>query len=126
MPTLCARPADLETQVEDLRTQLDEAAAAAPAAAAAAPAAPAGTKHVEVQVRCNIPCDVSIMDDSTRFWISEEITGQQTFEGDIRQNSGLLAEASNLDQSGQLYVGVYENGELVAEDSDAQYAQIIY
>lgn len=66
------------------------------------------------------------MDDSTEFWVSEEITGQQTFEGDIPENSGLLAEASNLDQSGQLYVGVYENGELVAEDSDAQYAQIMY
>jgi hypothetical protein len=118
-----AEEQDLQAQVEHLRsekvnldTQLDDAAAAAPA----------GSRHIEVKVNCNIPCDVAIMDDTTDLWISEEITGQQTFEADIPQDSGLLAVASNLDQSGQLYVGVYENGELVAEDSDPQYAQIMY
>ncbi len=67
-----------------------------------------------------------IWDDNFDANVSEEITGEQTWEFDIAQNSGLLTEASNLDQTGSIYIAVYEDGKLVAEDTDPQYAQINY
>jgi len=134
---LQARVNNLEGENIDLRNQLEDAEAkasqhdqaAAPQQQAAAQqqaARPSGTKHVRVEVSCDIPCDVMIMDDNFEFDVAQQITGTKTFEDDIDANSGLLAEASNLDQSGNLYVGVYENGRLVAEDSDSQYAQVMY
>jgi TolA-binding protein len=129
---LQSRVDDLEADNSSLKNQLEnaEAQASNQNQQAAAPqqqaAQPSGTKHVRVEVSCDIPCDVMIMDDNFEFDIAEEITGTETFEADIKANSGLLAAASNLNQSGNLYVAVYENGELVAEDSDSQYAQVMY
>ena len=106
--------ADLKSQVEDLKSE-NNAQAAAP-----------GTKHVKVVVSSNIPVDVSISDDNFEWVRQGEITGNRTYEHDISDDSGLNVSASNFDQSGQVYVGVYEDGKLVAEDSDPQYARVFY
>ena len=109
--------ANLKAQVEDLKSENN--------AQAAAPAAP-GTKHVKVVVSSNIPVDVSISDDNFEWVQQGELTGNRTYEHDLSEDSGLTVSASNFDQSGQVYVGVYEDGKLVAEDSDPQYAQVLY
>ena len=106
--------ADLKAQVEYLKSE-NNAQAAAP-----------GTKHVKVVVSSNIPVDVSISDDNFEWVQQGEITGNRTYEHDLSEDSGLTVSASNFDQSGQVYVGVYEDGKLVAEDSDPQYAQVLY
>jgi cell division protein FtsB len=106
--------ADLKAKVEDLKSE-NNAQAAAP-----------GTKHVKVVVSSNIPVDVSISDDDFEWVQQGEISGNRTYEHDISEDSGLTVSASNFDQSGQVYVGVYEDGQLVAEDSDPQYARVRY
>jgi len=123
-----AQNEDLEARVSDLQAQIDELEDNQLQAQGPIQQQPSGTgtKHVTVKVSSNIPVDVLIWDDNFDADISEEITGKQTYEFDIAKNSGLLAEASNLDQAGNIYVGVYEDGQLVAEDRDPQYAQISY
>ena len=106
--------ADLKSQVKDLRSE-NNTQAAAP-----------GTKHVKVVVSSNIPVDVSISDDNFEWVRQGEMTGNRTYENDISEDSGLNVSASNFDRSGQVYVGVYEDGKLVAEDSDPQYARVFY
>jgi hypothetical protein len=114
--------ADLQKKLDDASKEAEKASGPVQVPAPAS----AGTKHVKVVVSSNIPADVSITDDNFDWVQQSEITGDKTYEHDIASDSGLLAEASNLDQEGQIYVGVYENGKLVAEDSDPQYAQVAY
>jgi hypothetical protein len=123
-----AQNEELEARVSDLQAQIDklEDNQSQPQAPVQQQPSGTGTKHVRVVVSSNIPVDVLIWDDNFDADISEEITGRQAYEFDIAKNSGLLAEASNLDQTGNIYVGVYEDGRLVAEDRDPQYAQISY
>jgi septal ring factor EnvC (AmiA/AmiB activator) len=119
---------ELEAQVADLQARVDELQANQSQGQEAIQQEPSGsgTKHVSVRVSSNIPVDVLIMDDNFDANVSEQITGRQTYEFDIAKNSGFLAEASNLDRSGNIHVAVYEDGKLVAEDSDPSYAQITY
>ncbi len=126
-----AQNAELEAQVADLQARVarvDELEANQSQGQRAAEQEPSGsgTKHVSVRVSSNIPVDVIIWDDNFDANVSEQITGRHTYEFDIAKNSGFLAEASNLDRTGNIHVAVYEDGNLVAEDSDPSYAQITY
>ena len=90
------------------------------ATASASPGASADgdTKHVEVVITSNKPADVSISDDSLNWYITEEIVGTETYERDIATSSGLSVSATTDAYQAQTTIEVYENGELVAQDSD--------
>lgn len=98
------------------------AGANATATASASPSASASatgdTKHVEVIISSNKPADVSINDDSLDWFITEEIVGTETYERNIAANSGLSVSATTDAYRAQTTIEVYENGELVAQDSD--------
>ena len=87
----------------------------------------AGLKHVKVVVSADVPVDVSIVDDTFDWSISEEITGTKTYENDIASDSGLLVGAMNSEMSGNVTIEVYENGQLKTQDTDSSgYAQVMY
>lgn len=92
--------------------------ATSPATTPATAPATGDTKHVKVVVTSSKPADVSINDDSLNWFITEEITGTETYEKDIAANSGLSVSATTDAYNAQTTIEVYENGELVAQDSD--------
>src|SRR5829696_3718519 len=76
------------------------------------------TKHVRIVITSSKPADVSISDDSLNWFITEEITGTETYEKDIAANSGLSVSATTNAYHAQTTIEVYEDGELVAQDTD--------
>jgi len=62
---------------------------------------------------------VSINDDSLNWFVNEEIVGTKTYERDIRENSGLSVTATTAAFNAQSTIEVYEDGSLVAQDSDS-------
>jgi hypothetical protein len=76
------------------------------------------TKHVKIVVTTNKPADVSINDDSLNWFITEEVVGTETYEKDIAADSGLSVSATTDSYRAQTTIEVYEDGELVAQDSD--------
>jgi len=95
--------------------------ASASASASASPEAGGAvdTKHVEIIITSNKPADVSIMDDSLRWFVNEEIVGTKTYERDIRENSGLSVSAITPTFRAQTSIEVYEDGSLVSQDTDS-------
>ena len=79
----------------------------------------ANTKHVKIIITSNKPADVSIYDDSFNWEVNEEIVGTATYERDVRENSGLSASAITDAWHAQTTIRVYEDGSLVAQDSDS-------
>ncbi len=94
------------------------ATATATASSNTGASATGGTKHVEIVITSNKPADVSINDDSLEWFITEEIVGTETYERDIAADSGLSVSATTEAYRAQTTIEVYENGELVAQDSD--------
>ena len=94
--------------------------ASASASASAEPEANAGadTKHVKVVITSNKPADISINDDSLNWFVNEEIVGTETYERDIRENSGLSVSATTQAYRAQTTIEVYEDGTLVTQDTD--------
>ena len=92
--------------------------ASASASGNASAAATGNTKHVEIVITSSKPADVSINDDSLNWFVTEEITGTKTYEKDIAANSGLSVSATTSAYHAQTTIEVYENGELLAQDSD--------
>ncbi len=80
--------------------------------------AAANTKHVKIIISSDKPADVSINDDSLRWFVNEEIIGTKTYERDIRENSGLSVSATTQAYRAQTTIEVYENGSLVTQDTD--------
>ena len=106
------------TQTEyDLFAGATDTASASSSASASA-GANGDTKHVEVVITSNKPADVSISDDSLNWFVTEEIVGTETYERDIATSSGLSVSATTDAYQAQTTIEVYENGELVAQDSD--------
>jgi|SRR5215210_127492 len=83
------------------------------------------TKHVRIVITSSKPADVSINDDSLNWFITEEITGTETYEKDIAANSGLSVSATTNAYHAQTTIEVYENGELVAQDSDPNGSAVV-
>ncbi len=77
------------------------------------------TKHVKIVISSNKPADVSISDDSLNWFINEEIVGTESYERDIPANSGLSVMAITQAYNAQTSIEVYEDGVLVAQDSDS-------
>ena len=103
------------------------ATATASATASAPESANANTKHVEIVISSNKPADVSIYDDSFNWAVNEEIIGSKTYERDIPQNSGLSVSAITDAYNARTTIQVYEDGSLVAQDSDSHgYALVTY
>ena len=96
----------------------DNPSATAPASSASSATPTGDTKHVEIVITSNKPADVSISDDRLDWFITEEIVGPETYERDIGANSGLSVSATTDAYRAQTTIEVYENGELVAQDSD--------
>jgi hypothetical protein len=94
------------------------ASTASGASASASASATDDTKHVKIVVTSNKPADVSINDDSLNWYITEEIVGTETYEKDIAADSGLSVSATTDAYHAQTAIEVYEDGELVAQDSD--------
>ena len=51
--------------------------------------------------------------------MNEEIVGTATYERDIRENSGLSVSAITAAYNAQTTIRVYEDGSLVAPDTDS-------
>jgi hypothetical protein len=94
------------------------ASTASGASSSASASATGDSKHVKIVITSNKPADVSINDDSLNWFVTEEITGTETYEKDIAANSGLSVSATTNAYHAQTTIEVYENGELVAQDSD--------
>jgi Skp family chaperone for outer membrane proteins len=94
------------------------ASAASGASSSASASATDDTKHIKIVITSNKPADVSINDDSMNWFITEEISGTETYEKDIAADSGLSVSATTNAYHAQTTIEVYENGELVAQDSD--------
>lgn len=98
------------------------APASAPASASASAetgaSANGDTKRVTVVVTSDKPADVSIMDDSLDWFVNEEIVGSETYERDLPESSGLSVSATTQSYRSQTAIEVYEDGELVSQDSD--------
>jgi hypothetical protein len=62
---------------------------------------------------------VSIYDDSFTWAVNEEIVGTETFERDIPENSGLSDTAITAAYRAETSIEVYEDGSLVARDTDS-------
>ena len=80
--------------------------------------ADANTKHVKIIISSDKPADVSINDDSLKWFVNEEIVGTKTYERDIRESSGLSVSATTQAYRAQTTIEVYENGSLVTQDTD--------
>ncbi len=105
------------------------ATASASASTSASPSASdnAGTKLVQIVISSDKPADVSINDDSLDWFVTEEITGTKTYEREIAENSGLSVSATTDAYVAQTTIEVYEEGSLVAQDSDSNgFAMINY
>jgi hypothetical protein len=100
-------------------TDASTAAASDSSTASAMATADGETKHVAIVVTSDKPADVSISDDSLDWFITEEIVGTKTYERDIAANSGLSVSATTGAYQAQTTVEVYEDGQLVAQDSDS-------
>lgn len=97
----------------------DTSTATASASPSASASATGDTKHVEIVITSNKPADdVSISDDGLNWLITEEIVGTKTYEKDIAASSGLSVSATTDAYQAQTTIAVYENGELVSQDSD--------
>jgi hypothetical protein len=94
------------------------ASSSASAPSSSSVSATGDTKHVKVVITSNKPADVSINDDSLNWFVTEEIVGTETYEKDVAANSGLSVSATTGAYHAQTTIEVYENGELVAQDSD--------
>ncbi len=79
----------------------------------------ANTKHVEVVITSNKPADVSINDDRFKWVLNEEIVGTETYERDLPENAGLSVSAITAAFNAKTTIEVYEDGTLVAQDSDS-------
>ncbi len=87
----------------------------------------ANTKHVKIIITSNKPADVSIYDDSFTWAVNEEIVGTETYERDIPENSGLSVTAITAALRAETSIEVYEDGSLVAQDTDSHgYALVTY
>jgi hypothetical protein len=107
-----------QTEVELFAGATDTATATASASSSASASATGDTKHVKIVIASSKPADVSINDDSLNWFITEEIVGTETYERDIAADSGLSVSATTDAYHAQTTIEVYENGELVAQDSD--------
>jgi hypothetical protein len=107
-----------ETEYELFAGATGSATATASASPSSSASATGDTKHVKVVITSSKPADVSINDDSLNWFITEEIVGTETYEKDIGANSGLSVSATTDAYHAQTTIEVYENGELVAQDSD--------
>jgi hypothetical protein len=92
--------------------------ASASASGNASASATGNTKHVKIVITSDKPADVSINDDSMNWFITEEVVGTETYEKNIAADSGLSVSATTDAYHAQTTIEVYENGELVAQDSD--------
>ena len=110
---------DLTQEEYDLFARTNSESASASGSASASASANANTKHVKVVISSNKPADVSINDDSLNWYVNEEITGSKTYERNIAKNSGLSVTATTEAYNAQTSIHVYENGSLVAQDSDS-------
>ncbi len=88
----------------------------------------ANVKQVTVEISSDVPTDVSIYDDNFDVGIVEEITGTETYEFEVAADSGLSVSAMSEEMmSGNISIAVYENGELVSQDTSSEgYAQVTY
>ena len=105
-------------EYEHFASATDTSSATASASSSASASATGDTKHVEIVITSNKPADVSINDDSLNWFITEEIVGTETYERDIAASSGLSVSATTDAYQAQTTIEVYENGELVAQDTD--------
>jgi hypothetical protein len=96
----------------------DSATATASAPSSTSASATGDTKHVKIVITSSKPADVSINDESLNWFVTEEIVGTETYEKNIAVNSGLSVSATTDAYQAQTTIEVYENGELVAQDSD--------
>lgn len=64
------------------------------------------------------PADVSISADSLDWFANGEIVGSKTHERDPPVDSGLSVSATTQAFQAQTTTEVYEDGELVSQDSD--------
>ena len=110
---------DLTQEEYALFAETTGASASASDSASASGSANANTKHVKIIISSNKPADVTINNDSLNWFVTEEITGTETYERDIAENSGLSVSATTDAYSAQTTIEVYENGSLVAQDSDS-------
>lgn len=118
---------DLTQEEYELFAETTSASASASDSASANASTNADTKHVKIVISSNKPADVIINDDSLNWFVTEEITGTETYERDIAENSGLSVSATTDAYSAQTTIEVYENGSLVAQDSDSSgYATVNY
>src|SRR5215212_6571015 len=107
-----------QTEYELFAGATDSDTASASASGSASASATGDTKHVKIVITSSKPADVSINDDSLNWFITEEITGTETYEKDIAANSGLSVSATTNAYHARTTIEVYENGKLVAQDSD--------
>jgi hypothetical protein len=112
---------ELTQEEYDLFAGATETASSASASASASVSADtdANTKHVKVVITSNKPADVSINDDSLDWFVTEEIVGTKTYERDISVDSGLSVSATTEVFRAETTIEVYENGSLVAQDTDS-------
>ncbi len=101
--------------------------ASATSSASATTDAGANTKHVTIIISSTKPADISIYDDRFNWAVNEEIIGSKTYERDIPANSGLSVSAITDAYNARTTIQVYEDGSLVAQDSDSHgYALVTY
>jgi hypothetical protein len=88
----------------------------------------ANVKQVTVEISSDVPADVSIYDDNFDVGIVEEITGTETYEFEVAADSGLSVSAMSEEMmNGNISIAVYENGQLVSQDTSSEgYAQVTY
>jgi len=114
---------DLTQEEYDLFASAADTAASASASASASATASANananTKHVKIIITSNKPADVSIYDDNFNWSVNEEIVGTATYERDIRENTGLSVSAITDAYNARTTIRVYEDGSLVAQDTDS-------
>lgn len=118
---------DLTQEEYDLFAGATATAAPASATASASAGADGNTKHVTIIISSSKPADISIYDDSFNWAVNEEIIGRETYERDIPANSGLSVSAITDAYNARTTIQVYEDGSLVAQDSDSHgYAVVTY
>ncbi|MDQ3864928.1 MAG: hypothetical protein M3317_15785, partial [Actinomycetota bacterium] len=113
---------DLFANAADNSASASASSSSSPGASASANA---NAKHVKVVVSSSKPADVSISDDSLDWFLNEQIIGTETYERDIAKNSGLSVTATTDAYNAQTSIQVYENGSLVAQDSDPHGSAIV-
>jgi hypothetical protein len=88
----------------------------------------ADEKQMRVVVKTADAVDVDISDDNLEYWRTEQISGKKTYEFTLPKESGvsIMVNDADLDMNNDIYVGVYEDGKLVSEDSDSSLVNINY